>query len=68
MSDRSGPDNGDGVGIRATMAAFGVVIGSIAAYALGRVLESTLFGIAQSSLVIFSRFCFLSMVAGHSVA
>lgn len=30
------------------MAAFGVAIGSIAAYALGRVLESALFGIAQS--------------------
>ena len=32
----------------ATMAAFGVAIGSMAAYALGRVLESALFGIAQS--------------------
>ena len=40
----------------ATMAVFGVAIGSAAAYGLGRVLESSLFGIAQSDPRLLAGF------------
>ena len=49
------------------MAAFGVVIGSIAAYALGRVLESALFGIAQSDQRLLAAFA-LTLTASALLA
>jgi putative ABC transport system permease protein len=51
----------------ATMAAFGIVIGSAAAYALGRVLESALFGIAQSDARLLVAFA-LTLTASALLA
>jgi ABC-type antimicrobial peptide transport system permease subunit len=51
----------------ATMTAFGVVIGTLAAYGLGKVLESALFGIAQSDPRLLAGFA-LTLTASALVA
>lgn len=51
----------------ATMAAFGIAIGSAAAYGLGRLLESALFGIAQSDARLVVAFA-LALTASALLA
>lgn len=51
----------------ATLAAFGVVIGTAAAWALGRLLESALFGIAQSDPRLLAGFA-LTLTASALLA